>query len=99
MDGSDMLDVIHVLYEDDITPRWEQDIEVKDKIRAQLYRLLYQTEYKYGGNETEGFGSGEIPEMPTDSDLPPEQMPTKEFIPATDPADFEAVLGEKPMGY
>lgn len=94
-----MLDVIHVLYEDDITPRWEQETEVKDKMREQLYQLLYNREYRYGRpNGTGGFGSGETPDMPTESDLPPDVQPVKEYFPPTDPDDFASVLKEGPMG-
>lgn len=94
-----MLDVIHVFYEEDITPRWEQETEVKDKMREQLYQLLYNRKYRYGQpSGTGGFGSGETPDMPTETDLPPEAFPTKEYFPPTDPEDFAAVLKEPPMG-
>lgn len=94
-----MLDVVHVLYEEDIIPKFEQEIEIKDKVRAQLYKLLYEQEYTYGKpSGSGGFGSGETPRMPTLSDLPPEQQEIKDYFPPTDPEDFASVLKEGPMG-
>jgi hypothetical protein len=91
-----MCDVIHVYFEEDVIPRFENEIEAKDAVRAQLYQLLYEQEYRYGrktGNAT----SPGTPPMPTVTDLPPEAQPIKPFFPATDPEEFASVL-DAPMG-
>ncbi len=43
-----MFDVIHVLYEEDVTPTWEQHIDVKNRIRETLSEVLYERPYRYG---------------------------------------------------
>ena len=94
---ADMLDVIHVFYEENMVPRYENEIEIRDAVRTQVYQLLYEQEYNYAV-KSRSTNLTEPPPMPTESDLPPEAMPTKPFIPATNPDDFASIL-DGPMGY
>ncbi len=100
-----MFDVIHVLYEEDITPQWEQHIDVKDRVREAIFPLLYGKPYKFattkakgqaggmgpGGGGIEGPGPDAFPEGVGDS------REVKPYIPPTDPEDLMKVLGP-PMG-
>lgn len=100
-----MFDVIHALYEEDITPAWEQHIDVKDRIREAIYPLLYDRPYKFattkakggqpgmsaGGGGISGPGPDAFPEDVGDS------REVKPYIPPTDPEDLMKVLGP-PMG-
>ena len=91
-----MLDIIHYFFEDDLTPRWEQDSEVKSRVRAVLYREMYKREYKYGmSTEADRHADWEVPtsEMygpPTDGSIKP-------YIPPTPPEELQNIL-DGPMG-
>jgi hypothetical protein len=86
-----MLDVIHVLYEEDITPRTEFDIEVKDKIRGQLYPVLYNRPYNFATKKstpnTRGAGWEPELESPVGS-----QQAVKPYIPPTPIEDLPGIL-------
>lgn len=99
LDAPDLFDVIHVLYEEDITPMWEQHIDVKDRVRETLYPTLYDRPYKFASTKAkrpDGIETG-----PTDPDGFPEGVgdtrEVKPFIPVSSPEDLEKVLGA-PMG-
>jgi len=98
MEVSDMLDVIHYFFEDDLSFTSGEQAEAQSKLRTELYRSMYLTEYKYpisssGGNQ--GFRNN----APDDFDFTPEdeasmaareikpfdplKPPTKRFVPAT----------------
>ncbi len=82
-----MLDVIHYVFEEDqIVGLVENPAEARSKIRSQIYRLLYEREYRHtvteSGADVDGGGS--------DQELKP-------YIPPTDPENFSKVLGA-PMG-
>jgi hypothetical protein len=91
--------MIHTIYEDDITPRWEQDMEVKDSVRTKMYEVLYDRPYKFASPKTKnatdtyGLPPGEdldsIPDLP---DVPVESRVTKPYIPPTDPGDLMSIL-------
>lgn len=84
-----MLDVIHVIFEDDILPRWEQDITVKDEARKTIYGQMYGRPYKYGQASAQGreaeFGSS-MYDAPPDGSIKP-------YIPPTDPQELVNILG------
>lgn len=97
-----MLDVVHVFFEEDILPRWEQDTEVKDKMRETIYRDLYKTEYQYGHSSSQGRNAqwdfdGPPPaadpsmyDAPTDGSIKP-------YFPASTEEELFDILGT-PMG-
>lgn len=91
-----MLDLIHYYFEDDMIPRWEQDSESKSKVRSVLYRSMYDREYKYASEPSDGRHAD------FDSDYPPEydgpmELPVKPYFPPTDENDLQSILGA-PMG-
>jgi hypothetical protein len=48
MELADMLDVIHVIFEDDMTSvASAEQVDVKEKVREIIYRDFYETTYKY----------------------------------------------------
>lgn len=100
-----MFDVIHVLYEEDIIPKWEQHIDAKDRVREAIYPLLYQRPYKFAttraSKEAAGAGVGSFEGPPPDAAPEyvgdPRKQPPKPFIPVTSEEDLMKILGG-PMG-
>lgn len=88
-----MLDVLHVLFEDDIIPRWEGDTQIKDEARRAIYRQMYGEEYRYGSGSAQGreaeFGTS-IYDTPPEGEIKP-------YIPPTDPQELVNILGA-PLG-
>lgn len=97
MNAANMLDVIHLYYEENMIPTYEQELEIRDAVRTQLYLILYESEYQYAVKQNRD--PTQTPEMPTVSDLPPEMQETKPYIPPTEFEDFQAVGLDAPMGY
>lgn len=42
-----MLDVVHTLFEEDYTPHSAEEMEIKGRLREQIYKVLYHEEYKW----------------------------------------------------
>jgi len=92
-----MLDVIHVFFEEDITPQFEDHIKYKDAVREQIYPALYKRPYKYGSktSQTTTYGIGpdeDISQIPEMKEIPEDERVTKPFIPATNPEDLPGIL-------
>jgi hypothetical protein len=85
MDMPPMLDIIHYVFEEDMTPQFvEKPAQAKSRVRSSLYETLYDRPYKSAisdGDDNSEYSSTE----------------TKPYIPPTDPEDFDKVLGA-PMG-
>lgn len=47
MEGSDMMDVLHFIFEDDFTSASEEHARSRSAIRESLYRDLYGVSYKF----------------------------------------------------
>lgn len=47
MELSDMLDVIHYFYEEDLNFSTHEQLKMAEKRRVYIYREMYQTEYRY----------------------------------------------------
>lgn len=47
MEASNMLDVLHFLFEEDWVPASPEMVEARSEVRVALYRDMYGTEYKY----------------------------------------------------
>jgi len=97
MDASDMLDVVHYMFEDDLRVSSAEEAEAVSKIRETMYPLLYGRPYKslftssntkYNMNTA---SSGPIPTVST-----PPGSERKPYIPPTqfDP-DSPVPFGEK----
>ena len=95
MEVSDMLDVIHVILEDDLTSVVSaEQVDAKQKVRQVFYREFYQTEYKFASssknyNSYAGSASGFDDWNITPFD--PNNKPVKPYVPPTD-FDAEAPL-------
>jgi len=48
MEASDMIDVLHYFFEDDMNFSTAEQAEARDKTRAAIYSELYSSTYKYG---------------------------------------------------
>lgn len=94
LEASDMLDVVHVFFEEDMIPSWEQDSEVKSAARSSIYRELYGTTYNYATSSSTGqSSSGQGPNIYDE----PIGGGIKPFIPPTNPEELSSILGA-PMG-
>jgi hypothetical protein len=90
MEASDMLDVLHYFFEDDVkTISTGEQAESIDAMRTQLYQLYGQT-YRYGakkrGSTSNGgrsYVTGDY-EFPPDMPLDPSAQGVKPFVPATE---------------
>jgi len=98
MEASDMIDVFHVLFEEDSIPRYEEHQQVKSRVRETLYSDLYGRPYKFAykqaSTEQEALGFDPSMELPQNSEKPREIKP---YIPPTNPEDLPAIL-DRPLG-
>lgn len=95
-----MLDVIHVLFEDDALPKWEQDTEIKDKVRQSIYRTMYGHDYRYGQGSEHGRNAewefGGTPTHAPEFDgiyAEPTDGAIKPFIPPTNEDELFDIVG------
>lgn len=91
-----MLDVIHVLFEDDLLPTWEHGAETKSKVREAVYSSMYGIKYKYGYSATPGGDpEWELGGIPDPVNAPDGTV--KPYIPPSTDAELSAIL-DAPMG-
>lgn len=88
-----MFDVIHALYEEDITPLWEEHIKVKDRVREALYPLMYGRPYKFATTTTTNGTEGQELGEGLDHAGPAESKAVKPYIPPTSEEDLMKLLG------
>ena len=99
MELADMLDVIHVIFEDDITSvASAEQVDVKEKVREVIYRDFYETTYKYKTTkkrQNTGFDNS-VGDFDYSDITPfdPSSQAVKPFVPAT---DFNPDM-QKPFG-
>lgn len=89
LNAADMLDVLHVFFEEDLMVGSKEEAEAKTKGRQVIYKSIYNRTYKYGVTD-----SGQSYNYSTASDGfvgeeedkidDPVKPPTKPFTPATD---------------
>lgn len=102
MDAGDLFDVIHVIYEEDIIPLWDQHIDVKDRAREAIYPMLYGRPYRFSTTtsnnpvdiEDDNLEHGTGWEHAGGSG---DSRETKPFIPVSSEEDLMKVL-DAPMG-
>lgn len=86
MEASDMLDVIHVIIEDDLTSSQSaENSDIKNKVRKIFYREFYEKEFKLS-MEKPDFSLEEPLDEIVESEIKPfdpKQQATKPFVPAT----------------
>lgn len=84
-----MLDVLHYLFEEDNYFVSGEQMDARNKTRTDIYRNLYDREYKYDGKKSaspaqyEEYGDEEVLDEP-DRPFNPRAEPTKGFVPATE---------------
>ena len=91
-----MLDVVHVLFEEDTLPRWEHDAEMKSKVREQVYESMYGVRYKYGTSSNRG-RSANWDEDSESIYTQPDDGSIKPYIPPSEEDELYDILGA-PMG-
>lgn len=91
LEASDMVDVLHYLFEEDMNYTSGEQAEAKSKMRTSIYRTMYETTYKYGYESPESKNQRIFDEAMAEPDpvedlkpFDPLKAPTKAFMPATD---------------
>lgn len=106
MEASDMTDVLHFFFEEDLLISTAEEMEAKSAIRTSIYQSMYGETYKYGYKNTsrtstaglDGFQEEDI--VPFDPTSPPK--PTRPYVPTTEfdsesPLPFGKTL-DAPLG-
>lgn len=87
MESSEMLDVLHYYFEDDIRYASAETAEAVTSYRTQLY-LLYGKTYKYGTSASSSSNRNYVPKGASDDlnldDLPGSTSGVKPYIPPTE---------------
>jgi hypothetical protein len=89
MDSAEMLDVIHVIFEEDYTNAVNgEQVDAKNKVRKIIYREFYEKEYKHSFSSSDDYSNLEPEESGYDySDVvpfDPAKAERKPFVPSTD---------------
>lgn len=92
MPATDMLDVIHYFFEDDLNYSTPEQAEARDKMRSSLYGQLYQTTYKYatGANSK---GTATVKDFDIEEEIKPVNLKERSvdsFNPAIPPKPYVA---------
>ena len=105
LESSDMLDVIHCIFEDDAKVSSSEEHETQQSIRKILYKEIYGREYRYGSNSRNNNQYSNYDEYSDDSGFnnftPPTSNEVKPYIPPTNfnpDSDNPFGLKEKPLG-
>ena len=113
MPANDMVDVLHYLFEDDLSASTAEQAEARSKARVSIYKDLYGREYKYAVNtgmgetypdyNSEEYGSPEESQEEAVVPFSPVKQPVKPFMSVTpvnaaSSKPFGKVLDE-PMGH
>jgi hypothetical protein len=105
LSSSEMLDVIHVLFEEDYTSAVSgEQVDAKNKIRKIMYKEFYDKTYMHGGSSND-YSEEPLGAQVDYSDVTPfdpKKAAVKPFVPATDinensPKPFGKVL-DGPLG-
>jgi len=87
MELSDMLDVIHYFYEDDLDYASVEQAQMTDARRITMFKQLYGIDYKYASTDTKNKIASN-PNFDYDFDnltpFDPTNNVTKPFVPATE---------------
>jgi len=87
MELSDMLDVVHYFYEEDLNYSTVEQAQMTDARRITLFKQLYNIDYKYASNDVKNkVASNSNFDYDFDDLAPfdPTNAETKPFVPATD---------------
>lgn len=90
LEASDMVDVIHYLFEEDMTYSSGEEAEARSRMRRNIYQNMYKTTYKYGYESPESKNKRIFDEAMAEPDLVEDLKPfdpikpeTKAFMPAS----------------
>jgi hypothetical protein len=87
MELSDMLDVVHYFYEEDLNYASVEQAQMTDARRLTLFKQLYGTDYKYASEDIKNKTAGSSANFDFDFDnlapFDPTNAETKPFVPAT----------------
>jgi hypothetical protein len=89
MDSAEMLDVVHVIFEEDYTNATSgEQVDAKNNVRKIIYREFYEREYNYDSSSKTEYSDLEAEESGYDySDVvpfDPAKAERKPFVPSTD---------------
>jgi hypothetical protein len=81
MNVSDMLDVIHYFYEEDMNYASVEQAQMAEARRTFVFEEMYQTKYDYktknNGGNSQGYDDGVTPFNPRNKDVKPYIPPTE----------------------
>jgi hypothetical protein len=84
MEASEMLDVIHYLFEEDLRYSSGEQAEAVGKSREIIYRELYDVEYIFSsGNRSSRPSNGSFNDFDNIQPFDPKKKVTKPYIPPT----------------
>jgi hypothetical protein len=105
LESSDMLDVIHYIFEDDAKVSSPEEHKTQQSIRKILYKEIYNKEYRYGTNSNENNPYAAYDGYSDDGEFnnftPPTSNEVKPYIPPTNfnpESDNPFGLREVPLG-
>ncbi len=91
MELSDMLDVIHYFYEDDLNYASVEAAQMAEARRISVFKQLYGVDYAYASaeskNKTAGFGANYDFDLDDPTPFDPTNAPIKPYVPPTDMDD------------
>jgi hypothetical protein len=99
MEASDMLDVLHFLFEEDLRVSSAEEMKSVEESRKIIYSSLYNRTYKYGVNKSTGSSTSFdmddfAPVSPFTPSSPKPYIPPTEFDPSSGiPGIIEPTLG------
>jgi hypothetical protein len=86
MDSSDMLDVLHYFFEEDISYASNEQAEARDKSRTEIYESMYLRSYKYSSSNRGDYSASSM----RDFDEPEQVDEIQPFNPAQKPKGYTA---------
>ena len=108
LEVSDMLDVIHYLFEQDATITSEEEFETKNSVRDVIYETVYGRNFAYSTKKSKNFNTadGQYSSEPFDAEgnyIPSKTNNVKPYVPPTNfnpdsENPFGGILREAPLG-
>jgi hypothetical protein len=99
MEASDMLDVLHYFFEDDLNYSTPEQAEARDKMRNSLYGQLYQTTYRYATGANSNANAKARDFSIEDEEVQPVELKERKidsFNPAVPPKPYVAPTAVNP---
>jgi len=108
MEVSDMLDVIHYLFEEDAIVTSEAEFDTKNSARDVIYETVYGRKFAYSAKKSKDFNDadGQYSSEPFDAEgnyIPSKTNNVKPYVPPTNfnpdsENPFGGILREAPLG-